>query len=127
MGGHAVQSHLVQVCAGFGGHTFEDLHLLNEELTSGLNLSQVGTILPRRANGREDQAFSPGRVKTCGLGVYAGHLSASDEAMGEILKIYSRFPGLWKKKKNSLVSEARYLEQFTGQLFGSIGLDDIFG
>jgi len=70
MGGHAVQSHLVQVCAGFGGYTFEDLHILNEKPTSSLDLSQVSTILPRRAGTRENHAFSPGRVKTCGLGVY---------------------------------------------------------
>ena len=87
-------SHLVQVCAGFGGYTFQDLHILNEELTSGLDVSQVGTVLPRRADSREDQALSPGRVKTCGIRVYTGYLSASDEAMGKVLRIYSRCLGL---------------------------------
>ena len=87
-------SHLIQVCAGFGGDTLQDLHILNEELTSSLDLSQGGTVLPRREDNHVDQAFSPGRVKTCGLGVYTGYLSASNEAMGEILRIYSRFPGL---------------------------------
>jgi len=89
--------HLVQVCAGFGSYTFQDLHILNDELTSGLDLSRVGTILPYRADSRIDQAFPPGRVKTCRLGVYTGYLSASNEAMGEILKSYSRFLELWKK------------------------------
>jgi len=94
-------SHLVQVCAGFGGYTFQDLHFLNEELTSGLDLSQVGTILPYRADSHVGQAFSPGRIKACGLGVYAGYLSASHEAMGEILRSYSRFPGLCGKELTS--------------------------
>jgi len=90
--------YLIQVCAGFGGNTFEDFHILDEELTSSLDLSQVGTILPTRAKSRVDHAFSPGRVKTHGLRVYTGYLSASNETMGEILRVYSSFPGLWGTK-----------------------------
>jgi len=98
-------SHLVQVCAGVGGYTLKDLHILNDELTSSLDLSQVGTVLPRRADSHVDQALPPGRVKARRLGVYTGYLSASNEATGEILRIYARFPGL--RGGNSQVSEIR--------------------
>ncbi len=74
--------YLVQVCARFGSYTFNYFHILNEELTSSLDCSGVVTIFPARAKNRVDQAVSPGRVKTCRLGVYTGYLSASNEAMG---------------------------------------------
>jgi len=38
----------------------------SEKLTNGFDLGRIGTILPARAEGREDQAVSPDRVKTCG-------------------------------------------------------------
>ena len=97
MGTTAIQfSHLIQIRPGFGGYTFEGLHILNDEPTNGLDFGQVGTVLPYCDDTREDQALSPDRVKTCGLGVYTGYLSTSDEAMGEILS-YSHFPGLCGK------------------------------
>jgi len=92
-------SDLVQVRAGFGGYTFQALHILNEKLTFVLDLSQVGTVLPRHADSREDQTLSPDRVKACRIRIYTGYLSASHHAMGEILRIYSCFLGLWKKKE----------------------------
>jgi len=51
---------------GLWGYAPNDLHILNEKLTSGFDLSRIGTILPARAEGREDQAVSPDRVKSCG-------------------------------------------------------------
>jgi len=100
MGGVRV-SHFVQICAGFGGYTFQDLHIVDEKLASSLDLGQDGTILPRRGESRVDQAFSPDRVKTCGLGIYTGYLSASNEALGELLRIYYRFRDCGKNKLTS--------------------------
>jgi len=97
--------YLVQVCTRFGGYTFKYLHVLNEQLTSSCDFGRVGTILPTRAKSCVHQAFPPGRVETCGLGVHTGYLSASNE----------------------VEPESRYLEEFFGKLFGFIGRDDIFG
>jgi len=94
--GMACDSYLVEVCAGFRGYAFEDLHILNEKLTGNLDLSRIGTIFPAGAKSGVDEAVSPDRVKTCRLGVHAGHLSAGDEANGreeEILRDLVRFPG----------------------------------
>lgn len=54
--------HLVEVCTRFRGYRFENLHILNEELTSCIDLCQIGTILPTSAEGRVDHALSPSRV-----------------------------------------------------------------
>ena len=101
-----------QVCTGFWGYAFDDLHILDEELTSSFDLSRIGTILPARAESHVGQALSPGRIKTCGLGVYTGHLTASDEAVGRLLG--SRFPYPEIVGKDSQVPESRCLEQFRG-------------
>ena len=79
-------SYLVKVCAGFWGYAFDDLHVLNENLTSSFDLGRIGTLLPECEENHEDQAVSPGRIKTCGLGVRAGYLSASYEAMRKPLE-----------------------------------------
>ena len=49
----ACDPHLVEVCAGFWGYPFEDLHILNEELASSLNLCQIGTFPPGRPDNRK--------------------------------------------------------------------------
>src|SRR6266545_1931182 len=95
--------YLVQVRTRFGGYTFKCLHILNEELTSSLDCSGVGTILPARAESRVDQAVSPGGIKTCRLGVYTGYLSASNEAMGKFSGSISHLLGI--AGKNSQVPE----------------------
>jgi hypothetical protein len=74
------EPYLVKVCAGVRGYAFDDLHVLDEELAIGLDLGEVGAILPARTESGVDQALSPGRVEACRLGVHAGHLSASDKA-----------------------------------------------
>ena len=92
-------SYLVEVCTGFWGDTFENLHILNEDLTSSVDLCQVGTLAPGRAESRIDQAISPCRVKSRGIGVHTGNLSTSDETAGEkeTLRIQIRaFPRLQK-------------------------------
>lgn len=77
----AWEFYLIEVCAGIRGYAFESLHILNEELTGSIDLCQVGTILPARADSGVDRALSPSRVKTRGLGVHTGDLSASDETV----------------------------------------------
>ena len=105
-------SYLVQVCTGFWGYAFDDLHILDEELTSSFDLSRIGTIRPARAESHVDQALSPGRIKTCGLGVHTGHLTASDEAVRRFLGSKFSYPEI--VGKDSQVPESRCLEQFRG-------------
>ena len=38
--------YLVQVCTRFGGYILNSLHILNEELTSSLDCSGIGTFFP---------------------------------------------------------------------------------
>ena len=98
----AWESHLVEVCAGFWGDGFEDLHILNEELTGSVDLCQSRAILPAGAEGGVDQTISPGRVKTRSIRVYTGNLSASDETAGKKKKESSQdpnaSPGLWEEE-----------------------------
>src|SRR6266545_6815172 len=110
--------YLVQVRTRFGGYTFKCLHILNEELTSSLDCSGVGTIFPARAESRVDQAVSPGRVKTCRLGVYTGYLSASNEATA--VNSQDPFPTCRVLAGGKLTPESRCLEEFSSKLFGFI-------
>jgi hypothetical protein len=123
----ACESHLVEVCARVWGDAFEDLHVLNEELTSNFDLFQSCTILPARTECRVGQAVSPSRVKTRCVGVHAGNLSAGDEAAGEESQDpNSRAPEV-VGREDLLVPEPGYFEQFRGQISRFISLDDIFG
>jgi len=91
-------SYLVEVCAGFWGNGFEDLHILNEQLTGSFDLCQTGAIPPGREESRQGQAISPSRVYSRGICAHTGNLSASDQAAGKNLRIQIRaFPRLWKK------------------------------
>jgi hypothetical protein len=89
-------SHLVEVCAGIRGNAFEDLHILDEELASGINLGDIRAIFPERAQSGVDQALSPGRVEACRLGVHTGHLSARDDAIRELFSGRVLLPRLWE-------------------------------
>ena len=75
-------SYLVKVCARFRGYAFDDFHVSNDNLTSSFDLGQIGTLRPAPKENHEDQAVSPGRIETYGLGVRTGYLSAGYEAMG---------------------------------------------
>ena len=66
----AWESHLVEVRAGFWSYAFEDLHILNEELASGLDFCQSCPVLPGSTEGRVDHAVSPGGVEARCVGVY---------------------------------------------------------
>jgi len=120
--GLAWDPYLVQVCAGFWGYGFKDLHILDERLTSCFDHGPIGTILPARAKSRVDQAVPPDGVKTCRLGVYTGNLSASHKAVVEVSGSKSIS---WDWEENSQVPESRYLEQFRSEVSGFISLDDI--
>jgi len=123
----ARSSYLVEVRAGLWGYAFEDLHILNEELTSSFDLRQVGTLPPGPADTRKGQAIPPNRVKSRRFGIHTGNLSASDETRektcqnpdSRVLEIVGR---------DLLVPEIGCnLEQFRGQIFGFTGLKDILG
>ena len=67
--------YLVKVCAGFWGYTFDDPHILNENLTSSFDHGGIGALLPTRAEDRVDQTFSPRRIKTRGFRIHTRYLS----------------------------------------------------
>ena len=121
-------SHLVEVRARFWGYPFEDLHILNEELTSSFDLRQIGTSPPSPADTRKDQAISPSRVNSRRIGIYTRNLSASDETVEEKSQdLGSRVP-VEIVGRDLLVPEIGCnLEQFRGQIFGFAGLKDILG
>ena len=75
-------SYLIEVCAGFWGYGFDNLHIFNDMLTNSIDLRQVGTIRPNAGNNYVNQAISPNRVETRGIWVNAGNLSASNESQG---------------------------------------------
>ena len=66
----AWESHLVKVRAGLWSYAFEDPHILNEELASGLDLCQSRPVLPGSPEGHIDHAVSPGGVEARCVGVY---------------------------------------------------------
>jgi len=80
---YACDSHLVEVRAGFRGYPFEDLHILNEELASGLDLCKIGTFPPERPDNRKGQAISPSRVESRRIGIHTGDLSTSGQTVGQ--------------------------------------------
>jgi len=80
-------SYLVEVRAGFWGHAFEDLHILDEELASGFDFCQIRTFPPGPAEKHKGQAISPGRIKSHRIGIHTGNLSASNETAGIKLRI----------------------------------------
>jgi hypothetical protein len=47
-------SYLVEVCSGIRGDTFEDLHILDEELASGIDLGDIRAIFPECAQSGVD-------------------------------------------------------------------------
>ena len=111
-------AYLVEVRAGFRGNAFEDLHILNETLTSSINFGQSGTILPGRADSRVDQALSPSRVKTHRFGVHTGNLSARDKTVGKDLSLCAH----QITRKDVHIPDPGCLEQFRGKISGFIGL-----
>ena len=124
----ARDSHLVEVCAGFWCYAFEDLHILDEELTSSFDLCQIGAFPPGPADTRKDQTISPNRVKSRRIGIHTGNLSASDETVGKKKSQDSDSRVLEIVRRDLLVPEIGCnLEQFRGQIFGFIGLNDILG
>src|SRR5260221_11552303 len=98
---------------------------LNEELASSRDFSQIGAISPTCGDNRVRQTFSPGWVKSCGLGVYTGYLSARNEAIGEALRIPIPYDG--NKKCLPVVQDSICLEKFSRELFGFIGSYNIVG
>jgi len=46
-------SYLVEVRARIWGYAFEDLHILNEQLTSSFDLCIIDAILPGREENRQ--------------------------------------------------------------------------
>ena len=78
----ACDSHLVEVCTGFRGYPFQDPHILNEELASGLNLCQICTFPPDRPDNRKGQAISPSRVESRRIGIHTGNLSTGGQTVG---------------------------------------------
>ena len=104
-------SDLVKVCSGIRGQAFEDLHVLNESLTGSFDLSLVGAVLPTRAESGVNQAVSPGRVKPCRIGVWAGNLTTSDKAGDKVFS--GSGSAVQEEKKNLQVPEPRGLEQFS--------------
>jgi len=109
--------HLVEVCAGFWGYPFEDLHILNEELASSFDLCKTCTIPPGHEGSRKGQAISPSMV-----GVHTGNLSASDEVAGIKLS-GSKFACSRDYGERPTCN----LEQFRSQIFRFIGMNDILG
>ena len=89
--------YLIKVCTRFGGYSFKDFHIPNEELTSSRDFSRISTISPACGDNRVRQTFSPGRVKSCGLRVYTRDLPASNKAIGEILRSSLRLDNVKKK------------------------------
>ena len=79
----ARDSHLIEVCTGFRGYPFKDLHILDEELASGLDLCQIRTFPPGRPDTRKGQAISPSRVESRRIRVHTGNLSASEQTVGQ--------------------------------------------